>query len=78
MTSLIIGLITATFAGVVLLLFAIIRIAWNTGYTAGHLVGRADEVCQMAQVEDSIKKKLVKATNWSARDSLHGISDLED
>ena len=65
--------------GVIILMAVVaIAIAWHRGYAEGRLDGRADENCRMAQAARIIKKELDSATQWSARDSLHDISDLED
>lgn len=65
--------------GVIMLMAVVgIVIAWYRGYAAGRWDGLVDQNCRMGQAARVIKKELDWATNWSARDSLHDISDLED
>lgn len=71
--------------GVIMLMAVVgIVIAWYRGYAAGRWDGLVDQNCRMGQAARVIKKELdwatsgPWATNWSARDSLHDISDLED
>ncbi len=65
--------------GVIMLMAVVgIVITWHRGYAAGRLDGLTDQNCRMGQAARVIKKELDWATNWSARDSLHNISDLED
>ncbi len=78
MTSLIIGLITATVVGVVLFVSAIIRITWNSGYTAGLRHRPLAILPKMVKAVEIHKNELNMAPNWSAQDSLHDISDLDD
>lgn len=67
-----------TIGGMALVAVVGIVLAWHKGYNAGRLDGLADQNCRMGQAARVIKKELDWATNWSARDSLHNISDLED
>ena len=65
--------------GVIVLMAVVgIAIAWHRGYAAGHEDGRADENCKMAQAAYAIRKELAAVTEWSPRDSLHDMTDLED